>query len=855
MVDISSSSGNFGHKMAWVESTAGTSVTHEPSEDADYSDESKDGTDVQTDEPFLNDETRQPLSRKIPVSSSMINPYRMVIILRLVVLVFFFYYRIENPVRDAYSLWLVAVACEIWFGLSWILDQLPKWNPVNRVTYCDRLTMRYNRRLGGPSQLAGVDIVVTLSDPLKEPPIVTANTVLSILASDYPADKISCYVSDDGASMLTFESLRGASEFARIWVPFCKKYHIEPRAPEWYFSEKVDYLKDKTHRSFVKDRRTMKREYEEFKVRMNSLVAKARRVPDQGWVMQDGTPWPGNNANDHPGMIQVFLGHHNEGNRLPRLVYISREKRPGFQHHGKAGSMNAAVRVSGILTNGLFVLNLDYNHYINNSKALQEAMCFLMDPNYAESLCFVQFPLRYNATDKDTDRYADHNKAFFNINLRGLDGVQGPIYMGSGCVFNRRAIYGYEAPVKGTDERRPEILMKDKMENTHRRHRDMGHTSPEVESRMKLKLEEWYGQSYIFIDSTFLQEEHGMSRFISPESLLKEAIQVISCGYEDNTRWGHEIGWIYGSGSEAFMTGLKMHIRGWRSIYCTPKLAAFKVSAPTNLSDRLDQVLGWAEGSIQILLSRHCPVWCNPCGRLKWLQRLAYINFTVYPLTGILLATYCTLPAVCLFTGNSIFPQIGMVASILFTGLFMSIIATNVLEMRWSGTSIDEWWRNEQFWVIGSVSSHLFAIILGLLKALTCINVRRLHSASSADYHHGNEEAPDVCVFRWTSLLIPPTTLLMVNLIGIIAGISSFASSGRQGWGVLFCKMFFASWVVVHLYPFLRGLMSRQKNRIPTIVVVWSLLLASIFSLLWVRVNPFTTRVTGPNFEQCGINC
>lgn len=47
------------------------------------------------------------------------------------------------------------------------------------------------------------------------------------------------------------------------------------------------------------------REYEEFKVRINGLVAKAQKVPDEGWAMQDGTPWPGNNTRDHPGMIQV----------------------------------------------------------------------------------------------------------------------------------------------------------------------------------------------------------------------------------------------------------------------------------------------------------------------------------------------------------------------------------------------------------------------------------------------------------------------------------------------------------------------------------------------------------------------
>lgn len=44
---------------------------------------------------------------------------------------------------------------------------------------------------------------------------------------------------------------------------------------------------------------------------------------------------------------QFFSGHNgvhdNEGNELPRLVYVSREKRPGFDHHKKAGAMNALV--------------------------------------------------------------------------------------------------------------------------------------------------------------------------------------------------------------------------------------------------------------------------------------------------------------------------------------------------------------------------------------------------------------------------------------------------------------------------------------------------------------------------------
>jgi len=46
-------------------------------------------------------------------------------------------------------------------------------------------------------------------------------------------------------------------------------------------------------------------------------------------------------------LLKVFLGSDGvrdvENNELPRLVYVSREKRPGFDHHKKAGAMNSLV--------------------------------------------------------------------------------------------------------------------------------------------------------------------------------------------------------------------------------------------------------------------------------------------------------------------------------------------------------------------------------------------------------------------------------------------------------------------------------------------------------------------------------
>ena len=56
----------------------------------------------------------------------------------------------------------------------------------------------------------------------------------------------------------------------------------------------------------------------------------------------------------------------------------------------------------------------------------------------------------------------------------------------------------------------------------------------------QMTLEKRFGQSTVFVAST-LMENGGVPESATPESLLKEAIHVISCGYEDKTDWGNEV--------------------------------------------------------------------------------------------------------------------------------------------------------------------------------------------------------------------------------------------------------------------------------------------------------------------------
>ncbi|KAK3198685.1 hypothetical protein Dsin_022100 [Dipteronia sinensis] len=70
-------------------------------------------------------------------------------------------------------------------------------------------------------------MLVRTMDPVLEPPIVTVNIVLSLMAVDYPANKLVFYVSDDGRSPLSFYAIVEASKFDKLWIPFCKKYNVQ----------------------------------------------------------------------------------------------------------------------------------------------------------------------------------------------------------------------------------------------------------------------------------------------------------------------------------------------------------------------------------------------------------------------------------------------------------------------------------------------------------------------------------------------------------------------------------------------------------------------------------------------------
>ncbi|CAI9772785.1 unnamed protein product [Fraxinus pennsylvanica] len=295
--------------------------------------------------------------------------------------------------------WIGMFISEVLFGLYWIITQIVRWNVVHRYPFKDRLSRRYE------DKLPGIDIFICTADPILEPPSIVINTVLSVMAYNYPPEKLCVYLSDDGVSELTFYALLEASKFSKYWIHFCKKFAVEPRSPESYFALNIDL-----HGSvFEQEWSTIKKLYEDMKTRIASAVEKGHLSTEIKGQHKGFSEWNSKvTKRDHQSIVQVLIDGWNpntvdiDGNPLPTLIYLSREKKPQCAHNFKAGAMNALIRVSSEISNAPIILNVDCDMYSTDPDAIRDALCFFMDEKQGQQISYVQYPQSYeNITKND----------------------------------------------------------------------------------------------------------------------------------------------------------------------------------------------------------------------------------------------------------------------------------------------------------------------------------------------------------------------------------------------------------------------------------------------------------------------
>ncbi|KAF5944163.1 hypothetical protein HYC85_018240 [Camellia sinensis] len=332
--------------------------------------------------------------------------------------------------------WIGLFIAELWFIFYWFITQFARRNPIYRHTFKDSLSQRYEK------DLPGVDVFVCTADPTIEPPIMVVNTVLSVMAYDYPPEKLSVYLSDDGGSELTFYALLEASRFAKHWLPFCKKFNVEPRSPAVYFSPDQSFVDDDDP-LMAKQWSSIKNLYEDMRSRIERITKIGQISADIRKEHKGFCEWDlVSSRHDHPVILQILIdGRETKGveieGQLPTLVYLSREKRPQYHHHFKAGAMNALIRVSSKISNGWIILTVDCDMYSNNSESVRDALCFFMDEKKGNEIAYVQYPQWFDNLTRN-DLYGNS----FEVELATMDANGGPLYIGSGCFHRRDTLCG-----------------------------------------------------------------------------------------------------------------------------------------------------------------------------------------------------------------------------------------------------------------------------------------------------------------------------------------------------------------------------------------------------------------------------
>ncbi|KAE9593792.1 putative 1,4-beta-D-xylan synthase [Lupinus albus] len=60
--------------------------------------------------------------------------------------------------------------------------------------------------------------------------------------------------------------------------------------------------------------------------------------------------------------------------------------------------------------------------------------------------------------------------------------------------------------------------------------------------------------------------------------------------------------------------------------------------------------------------------------------------------------------------------------------------------------TLDKWWRNKQFWLIGGTSAHPAIVLQGLLKVIVGVDILFTLTSKSATLEDGDDEFVDIYV-------------------------------------------------------------------------------------------------------------
>ncbi|XP_023770529.1 cellulose synthase-like protein G2 isoform X1 [Lactuca sativa] len=705
---------------------------------------------------------------------------RLYIFSHSIAIAFLIYYRassirtlIDTKTQPLIPHLLIFIA-ELTLSFIWILSQSFLWRPVIRTVFPERLPE--------DEQLPPIDVFICTADPEKEPPLGVMNTVVSAMTLNYPARKLTVYLSDDGGCPVTLEAMSEAWRFAKIWVPFCKKYGVKIICPEAYFAERgVDDEGLVYNDEFAAEKVKVKGEYESFAHKVTKISESERCRSNK----------------DHSSVVEVVSDEIVHTQReMPLLVYVSREKRPYHNHQFKAGSLNALLRVSSLISNSPYILGLDCDMYCNDANSARQAMCFHLAP-ISSSLAFVQFPQRFYNISKH-DIYESELRCTFKTLWSGMDGIKGPCLSGTCYYLKREALYMHHLPLE-------DINLKE--------------------------LKECFGSSNDFLKS--MHQKHGENMDygkVLSDVLLQEIKLLSSCGYENNTKWGKEVGFRYFSVVEDYFTSFNMHCKKWISVYYMPQKPAFLGSCTTSLNDSLIQGTRWTAGLIEVALSRFSPIIYGP-SRMSVLHSFCYAWLACFPFAFLPLWILATIPQLALLNDVTVYPEVKSPFFLIFLYVFVLSNLQHMREIHSTGGSLKVWRYEQRTWMVKGITCHLYGSMYAIMEKLGAKEASFLPTNKVVDDDQVKLYERGIYNFQTSSMfLVPLCSLIILNLLGFLMGVIKIVFERDYIYDISI-QTFISFYIISMGYPVLEAMLLRKdKGRITTSVSCYSFVF-SIFIL------------------------
>ncbi|CAI0441705.1 unnamed protein product [Linum tenue] len=681
---------------------------------------------------------------------------------------------------SSFTTTLALLVADLVLAFMWATTQVFRMNPIRRREAVENL----NDVVAEEGELPGVDVFICTADPYKEPPLGVVNTALSVMAYDYPRDRLAVYVSDDGGSALTLFAFVEAAKFAARWLPFCERNRVVERNPAVYFGSNRGHPVD----GEVEEIKTM---YESMKHKVEHVV-EAGKVDDQfidGPKEQEAFgKWSDKfTKHNHPTFIQVLLDSKNDkdvdGHVMPNLIYVSREKSSTSQHHFKAGALNVLLRVSATMTNQPIVLTLDCDMYSNDPATPRRAMCYLCDPKLGpENSAFVQFPQKYHGINEN-DIYAGEFQRLFQAMPMGADGLCGPHHVGTGCFFRRRAFFGSPSSPVGPD--------------------------------------------------------HVVGGSVRSGSVLELAHRVAECGYENQTSWGSKIGYRYGSLVEDYYTGYRLHCEGWKSVFCCPQRPAFLGDAPISLADMLNQQKRWDIGLLEVAFSRFSTLTYGVRSSAGFLMGFGYCQNAFWPSWSIPVIVYSFLPQLALLNGLHIFPKATEPWFWLYPFLFLGAYAQDMLDFLLVGGTFQRWWNEQRIWTVRGLSCFLFGGFDFVLKSLGVSTKGFSLTSKVVDEEQRQRYEKGMFEFGVSSpIFLPMAMAALINLVSFGFGLGRVLTGGWWNVEGLVLQIVLSGFGVLNSVPIYEAMVVRRDpGKFPArgsfAAVVVSVVLCSLASVMF----------------------